>query len=225
MKFLKLTRKQKILCNCLLIAVCSFLLAWMLEFPCLTKGGLLKRAERQYLLNGPTELILDREDYFARKILYARNKEGILAVTYDTTPLGFRLGQSQFFPDSDYLLVQDLDVAIYPGYGSQGYVSHAFYAEVIGLPKSVVKAELDIMKEGKLLLCFEGERQEPDRVVFPLYGNDIEGKGVEEKGGLWLDELECDEIVLRLYDSAGNLLQEHSYDQLSYGGNGGGKLP
>lgn len=213
----KLTRTQKIIRNLLLIGLCLFLLAWMLEFPCLTKQGLLNRAEREYLLNSPTKLILDREDYMARKFLFGRNKEGILTVNYDITPLGFRysLWDSQFFPDSDYILLQDMDTHI-----SNGSVRHVYYVVLIGLPEQVSHGELELKNGGSRVLWFEGTLEEPGMMVFPYTGTDAEGN---EK--VWDTDLKWDEAVLRLYDDAGTLLQEQSFDDLYFGGNGGGRLP
>lgn len=214
---MKLTRTQKIIRNLLLIAICLFLLEWMLEFPCLTKQGLLNRAEREYLLNGPTELILDREDYMARKVLFGRNKDGILTVDYDATLLGFRysLWDSQFFPDSDYILLQDMDTHI-----SNGSVRHVYYVELIGLPERVARAELELKRDGKQLLYFEESRQEPKVLTFSHVGTDASGK---EK--VWETDLKWDEAVLRLYDDTGTLLQEQGFDDLYFGGNGGGRIP
>ena len=211
---MKFTRTQKIIRNLLLIALCMFLMAWMWKFPCLTKQGLLNRAEREYLLNGPTELILDREGYFEHKIVYGRNDDGMLYVSYVTTPLGFRVNQNQFFPDSDYLLVQDLDVAV-----RNGYTGHVYYILLVGLPDHVAWAELDVEKSEKVLLRFETERQE-ETMAFPLLG--LNDKGKEE---YWTGNLAWDRVILRLYDDAGNLLQEQTFDDLYYGGNGGGRIP
>lgn len=212
---MKLNRTQKIIRNLLLIGICLFLLEWMLEFPCLTKQGLLDRAEREYLLKGPTELIFDREDDFYQRIVYGRNDDGMLAVGYKTTLLGFREIQTWFFPDSDYVLVQDLEVAVH-----NGYVGHVCYAMLVGLPERVARAELDVEKNGGHLLRFEAARQETQVMTFPLVGKN--DKGEEE---YWDGNLTGEKAVLRLYDDAGNLLQEQSFDDLYYAGNGGGRLP
>ena len=50
MRLPKLNRKGKIFRNVVLAALVLFLTAGMLDFPCWTKMGLLRRAEREYLL-------------------------------------------------------------------------------------------------------------------------------------------------------------------------------
>lgn len=83
MRFPKLNRKQKIARNFLLIALALLLFEWLLHFPALTKEGVLRRAERDYLLENSALLFIGREEglsHFREGTLYARNGDLLLAV-------------------------------------------------------------------------------------------------------------------------------------------------
>lgn len=87
MRIPRLNRKQRILRNFTVIALALFLTAWMLDFPCWTQSGLLRRAERQHLIVPGTSQPLCRRD----GTLYAWTGDRILNVYYERTPLGFCL--------------------------------------------------------------------------------------------------------------------------------------
>ena len=98
MRFPKLNRKQKIARNFLLIALALLLFEWLLHFPALTKEGVLRRAERDYLLENSALLFIGREEglsHFREGTLYARNGDLLLAVNYDRTALGLQAGFSE----------------------------------------------------------------------------------------------------------------------------------
>mgnify|MGYP001772761703 CR=1 FL=1 len=82
-KLPRLTRRQKLVRNLLAAAVCLFLLEWMMGFPCLTAEGLLRRAERMYLMED-TELLYDGQGRGAGGVcwptVYGRNGDTLLAV-------------------------------------------------------------------------------------------------------------------------------------------------
>ena len=81
------------------------------------------------------------------------------------------------------------------------------------------KRLLESLQDGEQLLCFKQSRREPGVLTFPDTGTDAEGN--EKK---WDFDFQV-EAVLRLYDEAGTLLQEQTFDDLYYGGNGGGRIP
>ncbi len=72
MRLPKLNRKGKTFRNLVLAALVLLLTAGMLDFPCWTKMGLLRRAEREYLLTEGAELLYDnRSDPVGLDTLYA----------------------------------------------------------------------------------------------------------------------------------------------------------
>ena len=98
MRLPKLSRKQKTVRNLSLIALCLFWTAGILEFPCWTITGVLRRVERQYLLEG-SELLFTGEDRWERDVLYARNDNVLLCASYERTPLGMRPGSCQLYEE------------------------------------------------------------------------------------------------------------------------------
>lgn len=81
MRLPRFTRKQRILRNLLLMALFLYWAAWCLEFPCLTKNGLLRRAEDAYLLEkGDMELLFDGRE-IEEESLYAAYGRQLLLFT------------------------------------------------------------------------------------------------------------------------------------------------
>lgn len=89
----RLNRKQRVVRNLALAALCLLLLEWMLAFPALSRRGLLRRLEHRYLLEGSELLFTSTAaDYGFDEphTLYARNEDLLLTMTYNWTPLGLR---------------------------------------------------------------------------------------------------------------------------------------
>ena len=86
MRLPRLSRKQKTVRNLLVMALCVFLTAWAMGFPSWTEAGILRRAERQYLLEG-SEPLFTGEDRWGRTNLYARNGDLLLRAAYHRTGL------------------------------------------------------------------------------------------------------------------------------------------
>jgi len=214
MRFFKLTRTQKIIRNLLLIGLCLFLLAWMLEFPCLTKQGLLNRAEREYLLTGPTELLFeDREG----RVLYARNGELLLRLDYETTPLGLRMGRTRLYAQSDYLLIHEMD--FHPDKENREY--RAYVAGALeGVSDVELEVKLGTYLDQRTVLKLKGTQDGDFCFRFIPSEKEIE-EGIQTLENNYFD---WKSAVLRFYDSNGALLKEVTHPYLSWGENEGGRL-
>ena len=202
----KRNRTQKILCNLLLLILTLFVAAWMLRFPTLTKGGLLRRAEQRYFLENSE--ILFTGDEFGPKTLYARNGDLLMAVVYSRTMLGYQLIWSYLFEESDsiYCVTKDFNHVEFMAFGA---VEHADRAEL--------EVTLDITVSGVNRLhetyVAEGTRVNPYCFRFTLQKHFAEDDGsiaaIEERK-IFADQTapQCHGAVLRLYDEAGELIHE-----------------
>lgn len=98
MRLPRWNRRQKTVRNFLLIVLTLFLLEWSYGFPPSTLDGLLRRAERKYLLEN--SMVLFQTDSVGEGYeLYAWNHGQILQVYYDRTPLGLRLDAARLFDE------------------------------------------------------------------------------------------------------------------------------
>ncbi len=95
----KWNRKQKVLCNLLCIALALFLMSWAMEFPSLTRTGLIRRAERQYLLAEDSQVLLETDSVDEGYELYVWNHGQILQIYYDRCLLGWRLDAARLFDE------------------------------------------------------------------------------------------------------------------------------
>lgn len=98
MRLPRWNRRQKTVRNFLLIVLTLFLLEWSYGFPPSTLDGLLRRAERKYLLENST-VLFQTDSVGEGYELYAWNHGQILQVYYDRTPLGLRLDAARLFDE------------------------------------------------------------------------------------------------------------------------------
>lgn len=133
----KWNRKQRIIRNLLCVALSLFLLSWAMEFPSLTREGLIRRAERQYLLEDST-LLLETDSTGAGYELYLWNHGDILQIYYDRTLMGLWLDDARLF-DEEFGVFGGIDLAA----GKQdGYYPIRLFA--FGDLADAASAEMDV---------------------------------------------------------------------------------
>lgn len=131
-------RKQKIVRNLLCIALSLFLLSWAMEFPSLTKAGLIRRAERQYLLAEDSKVLLETDSIGEGYELYLWNHDDILQIYYDRTLMGLWLDDVRLF-DEEIGVFGGIDLAA----GKQdGYYPIGLFA--FGNMGDAASAEMDV---------------------------------------------------------------------------------
>lgn len=137
MRLPRWNRRQKTVRNFLLIVLTLFLLEWSYGFPPSTLDGLLRRAERKYLLENST-VLFQTDSVGEGYELYAWNHGQILQVYYDRTPLGLRLDAARLF-DEETGAFGGIDLAA----GKQdGYYPIRLFA--FGDMADAASAEMDI---------------------------------------------------------------------------------
>lgn len=104
-------RKQRIIRNLLCIALALFLMSWAMEFPSLTKAGLIRRAERQYLLAEDSTVLLETDSYGGGYELYLWNQGDILQIYYDCTLMGLWLDDARLF-DEEFGAFGGIDLTV-----------------------------------------------------------------------------------------------------------------
>lgn len=208
MRIPKLNRTQKIIRNVTMVALTLFIAAWMLQFPTWTKGGLLRRAERQYFLEDSEFLFAGDEE--GPDTLYARNDDLLLAVVYSRTMMGYQLNWSYLLeePDGIYCDTRDFNHTEFMAFGN---LEEAATAEL--------KVTLDITVSGVNRLhetyVVQGTRVNPYCFSFALekhYAEDDESVAAEEERKIFENRTapQCHDAVLRLYDADGMLIHEKS---------------
>lgn len=221
MRLPRFTRKQRILRNLLLIALFLYWAAWYLEFPCLTKNGLLRRAEDAYLLEkGDVELLFDGRD-IGEESLYAAYGEQLMMLGHDRTLLGVRpAGRRLYAPEKRQLLDIDLEMReergttyYYPTGTLVGFLEDAETAELemtVALDDTrSVTFRMPGTKVDPCCFTFAYERQfSPEE--------DSEAARLEEE--LLLANYPWEySAILKLFDQNGTLLESHTYEKLWYG--------
>lgn len=137
MRLPRWNRRQKTVRNFLLIVLTLFLLEWSYGFPPSTLDGLLRRAERKYLLENST-VLFQTDSVGEGYELYAWNHGQILQVYYDRTPLGLRLDAARLF-DEETGAFGGIDLAA----GKQdGYYPIRLFA--FGNMADAASAEMDV---------------------------------------------------------------------------------
>lgn len=86
MKIFRLTRRQKLVRNLLVIALLVFWMEWCLGFPAWRTEMLIHRAEQAYLLETVTEIWMEIEA--ANRVLYGENNGQLIYISYEEGILG-----------------------------------------------------------------------------------------------------------------------------------------
>ena len=227
----RLSRKQKLVRNLLAAAVFLFLLEWMMNFPCLTAEGLLRRAERMYLLED-TELLYDGRDRGAGGVcwptVYGRKVDTLLAVRYGRSPLGRQLLTVELYrePDNIHCFRQMNFFGERPmrvlAFGDLKDADRAELLCTVEVTTGVGDVRRTLLHETYVA---EGERTAPETMAFtltPHYGEEDTSEAAVTERKLFGDEVAAQnyDAVLRLYDEAGRLLHEKRVEILeeeSYG--------
>lgn len=206
MRILRLTRRQKLLRNLLVIAVLLFCVEWRAGFPAWRMETLVRRAEDACLLEPVTSIWLEDVDQFGRPVLYGENNGQLISIVYEDGLLGKNLEDVTLYQPGfryimDYRTESDGDD-----------VSRT--ARVIGFLNDAQRMELELTvqdvhgEQGTLTL--EGTKENDHCFTFASTPEETPAAGI-----LWTEEL-TGSGVLRIYDGAGVLQEERVYDTLSF---------
>lgn len=204
MRIPRLTRKQHLLRNLLVIAALIFCVEWYQGFPAWRMETLVRRAEDAYLLEPVTEVWFEDVDWFGRPVLYGENGGQLISVAYKDGILGKYLEDvSLHRPDVRYIINYQIEP-------DGDYVSRT--AQVIGFLEDAQRMELELTlkdihgEQGSLTLA--GTRVDSHRFTFASTPEENQATGI-----LWSENV-SGPAALRIYDSADQLLEEHTYDVL-----------
>ena len=205
---MQLNRKGKIIRNLLVIGICLFVMSWLLEFPALSREGLFRRAEHQYLLETPSVYLTSRPNNLTRVDSFFLENEGrLMTVDYKKTFLGYQMGSVMLY-DPEVWYVLDFDCIRKEG---DGYVVQ-FTGQVIGFLEKAAAAELDMTvcmeNGGQVQRTLELKKEDPYCFTFAL----------PDETEIQADYLlRISPAVLRLYDENGTILEETVYERLNVG--------
>ena len=223
-KLPKLNRKQKIFRNLTLTGLCLMLMSWMLGFPALSRGALLRELEQQFLLEN-SELLFTTTtaDYGfdAPHTLYARNGDLLLTVNYNWTPLGLtsRRGELWQEPDGIRLGMGFMDIAgSYIAFGSLEDAASAELTVTLAGKYEAFDNEKSLgYRTYRETYTAVGERRNPYCFTFRLEPHHEKDRQLDDHWAA-LEEVqsletpfgpfEAQDAVLRLYDEAGNVYHE-----------------
>lgn len=209
MRIPRLNRKGKILRNLTVVTLALFLTAWMLDFPCWTQTGLLRRAERQYLITLGTSQPLCRRD----SALYAWTGDRILIAYYQWTPLGFCLTSTdQGQTGEQFILSCDSNGR------QEGMYRYPVYT-LAGLLENIQSAELQVdarLPDGTAVETYviSGQREGANCFTFSLMRKTVpeeESLLAQQENQLFRGGFPACSAVLRLYGSDGQLVEERMY--------------
>ncbi|MBQ2668881.1 MAG: hypothetical protein IJF56_09675 [Clostridia bacterium] len=100
----KLSRKQKLLRNIVVMLAALGSLWWMLGFPALTINGLQRRAEQAYLLDEKGEILYSESWLDGGRIL-SWQRDRLMSTNWERTLLGYRFGGAKLFdPNVQHIL-------------------------------------------------------------------------------------------------------------------------
>lgn len=205
---MQLNRKGKIIRNLLVIGICLFVMSWLLEFPALSREGLFRRAEHQYLLETPSVYLTSRPNNLTRVDSFFLENEGrLMTVDYKKTFLGYQMGSVMLY-DPEVRYVLDFDCIRKEG---DGYVVQ-FTGQVVGFLEEAAAAELDMTvcmeNGGQVQRTLELKKEDPYCFTFAsLDETEIQAAYL----------LRISPAVLRLYDENGTILEETVYERLNVG--------
>lgn len=206
MRILRLTRRQKLLRNLLVIAVLLFCVEWRAGFPAWRMETLVRRAEDACLLEPVTSIWLEDVDRFGRPVLYGENNGQLISIVYEDGFLGKNLEDVTLYQPGfryimDYRTESDGDD-----------ISRT--ARVIGFLGDAQRMELELTVQDvhgeQGTLTVEGTKENDHCFTFASTPEETQAAGI-----LWTEEL-TGSGVLRIYDGAGVLQEERVYDTLSF---------
>lgn len=206
MKIPRLTRKQKLLRNLLVIAVLIFSVEWHEGFPAWRMETVVRRAEDAYLLEPSTTIWFEDVDRFGRPVLYGEHNGQLISVVYKDGFLGYYLEEVDLYqPGFRYIMDYRTEV-------DGDCVSRT--AQVIGFLENAARMELELALEDihgtQGMLTLEGTKINDHCFAFASTPEETQAAGI-----LWTED-RISSGVLRIYNSTGALLEERVYDILSF---------
>lgn len=209
MRIFRLTRRQKLVRNLLVIVLLMFCVEWCLGFPAWRTETLVHRAEQAYLLEPVTELWFEAEDQYGCQVLYGENNGQLICMSYEEGILGKYLENVKLYrPEVRYIV----DYQTEP---DGEYVSRT--ARVIGFLEEAERMELELTLQDvdgvQGTLTLEGTKVDDHCFSFASAPEENRDTGI-----LWLEEIRGG-AVLRIYDCADVLLEERTYDVLGFSPN------
>lgn len=210
---MKLTRKQKVLRNAALLAALWLFLSWSWNFPALTSAGLLRRGEKQYLLE-KGEIIHAEGRFWGStsfdRTVFARSGDDLLVVYGDATPVGWRMVRADLYSEEDR-------IHLFARSAMESYVDYMAFGDLRGAKRAELDVTMEIsLGKGNVIqesYTAQGVFLEEDLVLFalaPKYSGEDESEAAQAEGevfsGNWHPQGR--EMVLRLYDGGGTLIHE-----------------
>jgi len=212
MNFLKLSRKKRLAMNLILVGICVFLMAWAEGFPVRSYEALLQRAGQSYLVEAPVEFLHADEESWT---VYGASDGKLLRVTHGKNLFGMQWNDVQLFSeDVPYLLEfnyaemseEKEEFTVCLGGLLTGFLEDAAAVELTLTLN--FHNRLTGVKESEETMILTGVRESAVCFRFPERKDDRDALG-----------LSVGPAVLRLYDEAGGLLEEHTYERLIPGTN------
>ena len=205
MRLPKLSRRQKIVRNLFVVALCLFWMAWHQGFPTRSYEALLQRAAGAYLIEAPVELLYVYEE---EQFVYGAVDKRLLRARYEDELFGMQLNHSQLYPEGKRYVVHynthDYDKA------SDTYTLR-FDGMLIGFLGDAATAEMDIQLVTYNSITMKEESREIKTIIGVREGNYNLRFPVVEDGRDGLN-VNASLVSLRLYDKGGNLLEEKFYE-------------
>ena len=205
MRLSKLSRRQKVVRNFFVVALCIFWMAWHQGFPTRSYEALLQRAAGAYLMEAPVELLYVYEE---KQFVYGMADGRLLRAGYEDELFGMQLNHSQLYPEGKRYVVHynthDYDKA------SDTYPLR-FDGMLIGFLGDVATAEMDIQLVTYNSITMKEESREIKTIIGVREGNYNLRFPVVEDGRDGLN-VNASLVSLRLYDKGGNLMEEKFYE-------------
>ena len=205
MRLPKLSRRQKVVRNFFVVALCLFWMAWHQGFPARSYEALLQRAAGAYLMEAPVELLYVYEE---KQFVYGVADGRLLRAGYEDELFGMQLNHSRLYPEEKRYVVHynthDYDKA------SDTYTLR-FDGMLIGFLGDAATAEMDIQLVTYNSITMKEESREIKTIIGVREGNYNLRFPVVEDGRDGLN-VNASLVSLRLYDEGGNLLEEKFYE-------------
>lgn len=216
MRWPKLSRKQKLARNFVLLAALLYWMAWTLEFPAWSQRGVLRKLEDTYLLErGSVEVIEEISEPY--QTLLCRCGDQLARVSYEWTLLGRRVyGMKMMEPEIHFWASYEREYVTAKEEGGTVDAGILHRAKLTGLLGRAERAELQMTFlddfepwEGPVSeVTLHGTRSGDYGITF--------GETVDWQMA-WEQSLRVSPAVLRLYDGEDQLLGTYRYDLLSTG--------
>ena len=205
MRLPKLSRRQKVVRNFFVVALCLFWMAWHQGFPARSYEALLQRAAGAYLMEAPVELLYVYEE---KQFVYGMADGRLLRAGYEDELFGMQLNHSHLYPEEKRYVVHynthDYDKA-------SDTCTLRFDGMLIGFLGDAATAEMDIQLVTYHSITMKEELREIKTIIGVREGNYNLRFPVVEDGRDGLN-VNASLISLRLYDEGGNLLEEKFYE-------------